>query len=89
MHSLNITEQLVIFGVKDYVVMDNVLDLMMLLAKYYIFRCSCLKIIPNFTCFKKKREKKKRKKKKVVRQRAAMEKHLWSLKGDLTKHFSL
>lgn len=78
MHSLNITEQLVIFGIKDYVVMDKVFDLMMLLAKYYNFRCSCLKIIPNFTCFFK-----------VVRQRAAMEKHLWSLKGDLTMHFSL
>ena len=51
MHSLNITEQLVIFGVKDYVVTDKVLDLMMLLAKYCIFRCGCLKIIPNFTFF--------------------------------------
>ena len=59
--SLNITEQLVIFGVKDDVTTDKVLDLIMLMAKYYIFRCrSCLKTIPNFTCFSKE-----------VRQRAA------------------
>ena len=32
---------------------DKVLDLIMLLAKYYIFRCRCLKTIPNFTCFSK------------------------------------
>ena len=52
--SLNITEQLVIFGVKDDVTMDKVLDLIMLMAKYYSFRCRCLKAIPNFTCFSKK-----------------------------------
>ena len=77
-HSLNITEQLVIFGVKDDATTDKVLDLIMLIAKYYIFRCRCLKTIQNFTCFSKE-----------VRQRAAIEKHAWSLKGDLTAYFSL
>ncbi len=51
--SLNITEQLVIFGVKVDVTTDKVLDLIMLMAKYYIFRCRCLKTIPNFV-FRKK-----------------------------------
>ena len=76
--SLNITEQLVIFGVKVDVPTDKVLDLIMLMAKYYIFRCRCLKTIPNFICFSKD-----------VRQRAAIEKHAWALKGDLTAYFSL
>ena len=51
--SLNITEQLVIFGVKVDVTTDKVLNLIMLMAKYYIFRCRCLKTIPNFV-FRKK-----------------------------------
>ena len=50
--SLNTTEQLDIFGVKDDVTTDKVLDPIMLMAKY-IFRCRCLKNIPNFTCFSK------------------------------------
>ena len=66
------------FGVKDDATPDKVLDLIMLMAKYYIFRCRCLKTIPNFTCFSKE-----------VKQRAAIEKHAWALKGDLTAYFSL
>ena len=58
------TEQLVIFGIKVDVTTDKVLDLIMLMSKYYIFRCRCLKTIPNFTCLSKE-----------VRQRAAIEKH--------------
>ena len=77
-HSLSITEQLVISGIKDDITMDKVPDLIMLMAKYYIFRCRCLKTIPNCTCFSKE-----------VRQRAAIEKHTWALKGDLTAYFSL
>jgi len=50
--SLNTTEQSDIFGVKDDVTTDKVLDPIMLMAKY-IFRCRCLKTIPNFTCFSK------------------------------------
>ena len=52
---LNITEQLVTLGVKDDVTTDKVLDLIMLVAKYYIFRCKCLKtsLHPNFTSFSK------------------------------------
>ena len=50
---LNITEQLVIFGVKVDVTTNKVLDLIMLMAKYYSFRCRCLKTIPNFV-FRKK-----------------------------------
>ena len=69
--SLNITEQLVNFGVKNDVPTDKVLDLIMVMGKYYIFRCRCLKTIPNFTCLSKE-----------VRQRTAIEKHayfsLWS-----------
>ena len=76
--SLNITEQLVIFGVKDDVTTDKAFDLIMLITKHYIFRCRCLKTIPNFICFSKE-----------VRQRAAIEKHAWALKGDLTAYFSL
>ena len=78
MYVLSISRSRVIFGVKHDVTPDKVLDLIMLMAKYYIFRCRCLKIIPNFTCFSKE-----------VRQRAAIEKHAWALKGDLTAYFSL
>ena len=62
------------FGVKDDLTTDKVLDLIMLMAKYYIFRCRCLKTIPNFTCFSKK-----------VRQRAAIEKH--AAGSDFTSSF--
>ena len=65
-------------GVKDDVTTDKLFDLIMLMAKYYIFRCRCLKTIPNFTCFSK-----------VVRQRAAIEEHAWALKGNLTAYISL
>ena len=75
---LNITEQLVIFGVKDDVTTDRVLDPVMLMAKYFIFRWRCLKTMPNFTCFSKE-----------VMQRTAIEKHAWALKGELNAHFSL
>ena len=39
----NITEQLVIFLAEDHVT-GRVLDLIMLMAKHYIFRCRCLKL---------------------------------------------
>ena len=52
--SLNITKQLIIFGVKDDVTTDKVLDPIMLMAKY-IFRCRCLKTIPNFCLFFERR----------------------------------
>ena len=48
LRAFNITEQLVIFGVEDNVVTDRVLELKMLMAKHYIFRCRCLKVTPNF-----------------------------------------
>ena len=48
LRAFNITGQLVIFGVEDNVVTDRVLDLIMLMAKHYIFRCRCLKVTPNF-----------------------------------------
>ena len=51
--AFNITEQLVIFGVEDNVVTDRALDLIMLMAKHYIFRCRCLKVTPNFVYFSK------------------------------------
>ena len=54
------------------------LGTIMLMTKYYIFRCRCLKTIPNFNCFSKE-----------VRQRAAIEKHACALKGDLNAYFSL
>ena len=65
-------------GVKGDVSTGKVLNLIMLMAKYYIFRSRYLKTIPNFTCFSKE-----------VRQRAAIEKHAWALKGDLNAYFSL
>ena len=45
--SFNITEQMVIYGIKDDVVTDKVLDVIMPMAKYYILRCICLKVVPN------------------------------------------
>ena len=46
--AFNITEQLVIFGVENSVVTDRVLNLIMLMAKRYIFKCRYLKVTPNF-----------------------------------------
>ena len=64
--SFNITEQLVILGVEDNVVVtDSVLDLIMLMAKHYIFRCRCLKVTPNFRGFSKE-----------VKQRAVIGEHI-------------
>ena len=53
MYVLSISRSRVIFGVKDDVTPDKVLDLIMLMGKYYIFRYRCLKNIPNFV-FRKK-----------------------------------
>ena len=39
LRSCDITELLVIFLVEDNVVTDRVLDMIMLMAKHYIFRC--------------------------------------------------
>ena len=76
--AFNITEQLVIFGVEDNVVTDRVLDLIILMAKHYIFRCRCLKVTPNIVCFSRE-----------VKQRAAIQKHIWLMKDNLTMYFSL
>ena len=69
---------MVIPGVKDDVTTDKVLDPVMLMAKYFIFRCRCSKTMPNVNCFSKE-----------VRQRGAIEKHAWALKGVLNEYFSL
>ena len=76
--AFNITEQLVIFGVEDNVATDRGLDLIMLMAKHYIFRCRCLKVTPNFVCFSRE-----------VVQRAVIERHIWFMKDNLTMYFSL
>ena len=78
LRSFKITEQLVIFGVEDNVVTDRVLDLMMLMAKHYIFRRRCPKVTPNFLGFLKE-----------VKTRAVTEKHIWLMKDNITMHFSL
>ena len=78
LRAFNITEQLVIFGVEDNVVTDRVLELIMLMAKHYIFRCRCLKVTPNFVCFSRE-----------VKQRAVIERHIWLMKDNLTMYFSL
>ena len=59
-------------------VTDRVLDLMMLMAKHYIFRSRCLKVTPNFLCFSKE-----------VKQKAVIETHIWFMKDNLTIYFSL
>ena len=76
--AFNITEQLVIFGVENNVVTDRVLDLIMFIAKHYIFKCRCLKVTPNFVCCSRE-----------VKQRATIEKHIWFIKNNLTMYFSL
>ena len=61
-----------------YNFVDRVLDLIILMAKYHIFPCRCLKVIPNVTCFLGE-----------VKQRAAVEKIYLLMKGNLTMYFSL
>ena len=63
--------------VEDNVVTDRVLDLIVLMAKHYIFRCRCLKVTPLFVCFSRE-----------VKQRALIEKHIWLMKDNLTMYFS-
>ena len=72
------TEQLVVSGLQKNFVSERVPDLIILMAKSHMFRCRCLKVLPNCACFSKE-----------VKQRVAVENYIWSMKGNLTMHFSL
>ena len=50
-HNLRLTKQLVILGFDDNIKTDEVLDLIILIAKHYIYRSKVRKIKPNFTVF--------------------------------------
>ena len=53
-HLINfeITEFLVIFGIEKNVVLDSVVDLIILLSKYHIFRCKLSNSVPSLNHFK-------------------------------------
>jgi hypothetical protein len=44
-------EELVLFGVSEHIYTDNVLDLIILLAKYYIYQCKLKCVKPSVTFF--------------------------------------
>jgi hypothetical protein len=44
-------EELVLFGVSEHIYTDNVLDLIILLAKYYIYQCKLKCVKPSVTVF--------------------------------------
>ena len=74
--SLKLTEQLVIFGVQNNFVSNRILDLVILMAKYHIFRCRYLKDVSNCTRFSKE-----------VKQRATVKSIMWLMKGNVTMIF--
>ena len=50
-NNLTLSKELVIFGVKQNIVTDKVFDLIMLLAKFHIYKCKLQTAIPNKTAF--------------------------------------
>lgn len=50
--NLVLTDQLIIFGCNDRTKTDPVFDLLLLLGKYFIYKCKCMGIKPHITAFK-------------------------------------
>ncbi len=51
--NLNLNLELVIFGVKDNFISDETLDLILLLAKFYVYKCKLAKNISSLIHFKR------------------------------------
>jgi hypothetical protein len=52
-HSLNFNNKLVIFGISDLIKTDSILNYIILLAKFYIYKCKLQKITPQVDPFLK------------------------------------
>ena len=51
-HNFHFTKDLVLFGICNQIKTDEILDLIILLAKRYIYNSKVNKILPSFTPFK-------------------------------------
>ena len=51
--NLTFTPELVIFGCKNNFISDDVFDLIILLAKFHIYKCKLTAVTPNITHFKR------------------------------------
>ena len=51
--NIKITENLVLFGVDSTVITDNIFDLIILLAKQYLYRCKFEQSVPLVSVFRK------------------------------------
>ena len=76
-HNLELSLEFVIFGCKDNTKTDNIFDLLLLLAKYFIYKCKVKNVQLNITHFKNE-----------VKQRYMVEKHIHFSKNCLNKFFT-
>ena len=53
-YNLKLSESLIIFGIANNIIVDDVFDLILLLAKQYIYSCRYNNVLPNIIAFKKK-----------------------------------
>ena len=51
--NIKITENLILFGINSTVITDNILDLIILLAKQYFYRCKFEQSVPLVSVFRK------------------------------------
>ena len=52
-YNMQLSEELILFGVKENIVTDQAFDLIMMLAKYYIYSCKWNNNIPNVPAFRR------------------------------------
>ena len=50
-HNMNIDKEIILFGVKNNFVSDNVMDLLILYAKFFIYKSKLSNTIPTFPAF--------------------------------------
>ena len=52
-HNLNLSEELIIFGVKKNIKTDKIFDFLLIIAKFYIYCCKWKETVPNIEVFKR------------------------------------
>ena len=75
--NLNLSLELILFGVEDNTKTDKIFDLLLLLAKFYIYKCKVQNVKLNINNFKKE-----------VQQKYIIEKHLYYSKNKLALFFT-
>ena len=75
-NNLFLNEKLILFGTDDNAVMDTTIDLIILIAKQYIYSCKTNKCKPSLTVFLK-----------IVKKRYDLEKYIASVQLNLPKFY--